>query len=143
MADNRLAIVKNFYDFFAVNDVDSALRYISPDVRWMEAEGYPYADRNPYTGLDALLNGLFDRAAEDWTDLVVHVHEMLLLEGNKVLVQGRYTGLFNATGRSMDCQMAHVWTIENDLVTHFQQYANTAHVRDVVTAVSAGPALLN
>ena len=38
------------------------------------------------------------------------------------------------TGRSLDAQACHVWTLSNGKVTRFQQYVDTAQLFDVMGA---------
>jgi ketosteroid isomerase-like protein len=52
--------------------------------------------------------------------------------GDSVIVEGRYTGTFKPTGKSMDTQFCHVWDIKDGKVTRFQQYVDTAKLHDVM-----------
>jgi uncharacterized protein len=47
------------------------------------------------------------------------------------VVEARYTGTFKQTGKELDAQVCHVWNIRDGKVTSFQQYVDTAHLRDV------------
>jgi ketosteroid isomerase-like protein len=53
----------------------------------------------------------------------------------RIAVLGRYTATNSVTGKALDAQFVHVWTVEDGKVTQFQQYTDTAQY----TAVSAGP----
>lgn len=46
--------------------------------------------------------------------------------GSVVTVEGRYVAVHGETARSMDCQFCHVWTLNRDRITKFQQYVDTA-----------------
>jgi hypothetical protein len=59
-------LVKRLYDAFAEGDVETVLACMSPEVVWNEAEGFPYADGNPYIGPEAVLHGVFARCIEEW-----------------------------------------------------------------------------
>jgi ketosteroid isomerase-like protein len=52
--------------------------------------------------------------------------------GDRVVALGRYSGKFKKTGRAIDAQFAHVWTVRNGKVTAFQQYTDTAQVAAAV-----------
>lgn len=43
-------IVKGLYDAFAKADVPTVFAAFDPGKEWREAEGFLYADRNPYVG---------------------------------------------------------------------------------------------
>lgn len=54
--------------------------------------------------------------------------------GDSVIVEGRYSGTYKATGKSKDAQVCHVWDVKDGKVTRFQQYADTAKLQDVMRA---------
>ena len=50
------------------------------------------------------------------------------------LHEGRYSGTFKPTGKGMDTQFCHVWDVKDGKITRFQQYVDTAKLRDVMGA---------
>jgi len=50
--------------------------------------------------------------------------------GPVVVVEARYTGTFNATGKKLDAQACHVWKISDAKITSFQHYMDTAQLQD-------------
>lgn len=124
---NSLQLVKAIYDAFAKGDVPTFLGHLDPGIVWNEAEGFPYADRNPYVGIDALVAGVFGRLAEDWADFRVVPRE--IVGGPEVVtVLGRYQGTCKATGRPLDVQCAHTWWLRGGKAVRFQQMVDTAGV---------------
>jgi ketosteroid isomerase-like protein len=124
MAGSR-DVVKRIYDAFARGDVPAVLGSFDPNIEWKEAEGFLYADGNPYVGPQAVAEGVFQR-------LVAAVEQFTLVPGNfteagnTVLVEGRYKGTMKATGTRLDAQFAHVWQLRGGKVVRFQQYTDTA-----------------
>ena len=55
-----------------------------------------------------------------------------------VLMEGRYTGTYKPTGKSVDLQVAHVLTMRDNKLTRFQQYIDTAALQ----AATTSPAVL-
>jgi ketosteroid isomerase-like protein len=104
---------------------------MSPDIVWNEADDFPYADRNPYVGPQAILEGVFGRIGAEWDGFGAQVEE-LLDAGDTVVALGRYTGTYKATGKGQDTQFVHVWRVRNGKAVAFQQYANTLHVAKVM-----------
>ena len=125
-------IVRSIYDAFARGDGAALIGALDPNVHWMEAENIFLADRNPYIGPQAVAEGVFGRIAQAWSDFRVTTQDFVT-EGDTVVVMGRYAGKFNATGRSLDAQFVHVWTLSNGKVVKFQQYADTAQFDRVVS----------
>lgn len=118
-------IVRGMYDAFARGDGAAVIGALDPQVRWSEADNIAYADRNPYVGPQAVAEGVFGRIMLEWSGFQVRPQEFIA-EGDKVVVLGRYGGTYIATGRPLDAQFVHVWTIGSERkVTAFQQYADT------------------
>jgi uncharacterized protein len=124
--------VKALYAAFAKGDMPAALATMAPDIVWNEAENYPYADRNPYVGPEAVLHGVFARIGGDWEGFAATPDEFI--DGGDTIVSlGHYTGAFKATGKPMRAQFAHVCRVKDGKITRFQQYADT-----LGTAVAMG-----
>lgn len=118
-------MVQSLYEAFARGDAPAVLSALDSDVIWMEAENVGYDDRNPYRGPQAVGEGVFGRIMSDIPNFSVHP-ERFIDGGDTVVTLGRYRGTHKATGRPIDAQFAHVWTIRNGRVTNFQQYTDTA-----------------
>jgi ketosteroid isomerase-like protein len=129
-------IVKNAYAAFGRGDIPSVLGAMHPEMEWHEAEGNPYMPSGaPFVGPDEVLNKLFVRLGEEWDSFTVHPNTFYEA-GNTVVVEGRYTGTFKDTGKDMDIQVCHIWTILDGKLKKFQQYVNTAALQEVMGAVS-------
>jgi len=131
-ADQPKSAVETVYDGFAAGDIALATSTMSPDLVWNEAEGNPYSDLNPYQGPEAVVNGLFVRLATEW-DAFTATPTDYVVEDDRVIVFGRYTGTYKATGRSMDVPFVHAYTVREGKITAFQQFTNTeAHTAAMV-----------
>jgi uncharacterized protein len=127
MSAENLAVVKGIYDAFAKGDVAGVLGRMSPDIVWMEAENFPYADRNPYRSPGEVAAGVFARCVGEWNGFAVKMDD-LIDGGDRIVALGRYTGQNKITGRRMNPQAVHVWTLKNGKVIAFQQYIDTLDV---------------
>ena len=117
--------VEAAYAAFAESDMEAFAGLMAPDIIWNEAEGNPYADLNPYVGPEAVMSGLISRLVADWTSLSVTPDEYVV-DGNRVVVFGRYDQAWKATGRTIDIPFVHSWTVEDEQLVAFQQYTDTA-----------------
>jgi len=138
MPNENVALVQAIYQGFAAGDVPAILERMSGDIEWNEAENFPYADRNPYCGPEAVLSGVFARFGEEW-DGFAALPDDFLGDGDSVVVLGRYRGVYKATGRAFDAQFAHVWRVEDGKAVAFQQYTDTLQAARV-TERRGGPA---
>jgi len=128
MTKTSTEIVRGLYAAFAAGDVPGFLAALHPQIRWQEAESFPLADRNPYIGKDAIVQGVFGRLGDYWTDFRVEVGD-LAGDGKVVTMFGRYRGKGAKTGKPLDVQVAHTWWLEHGLVVRFQQMVDTARVQ--------------
>jgi ketosteroid isomerase-like protein len=133
MSQENVALVRGIYQAFAAGDVPGVLGAMSPDIEWNEAEGFAYADRNPYRGPQAILEGVFMRIGEEWDGFHPEPQE-LLDAGDTVVVLGRYHGTYKATGKTVDAQLVHVWRVADGRAVRFQQYTDTLQYARVMGA---------
>ena len=106
--EKDVEIVQNLYAAFAKGDAPAVLQKFNPKIEWNEAENFPYADGNPYIGPQAVLEGVFARIGAEWE--YWNLTEQTYYEAN--------SGEINV-------QFVHIWTLNDGLVTNFQQYADT------------------
>jgi len=116
--------VRGLYTAFGKGDVPAVLGAFDPGIQWNEAEGFLYADRNPYAGPQAVGEGVFQRITSDVDGFTVTpVH--FIDGGDTIVVEGRYRGTTKSTGTRVDAQFARVWRLRDGKVIRFQQYTDT------------------
>ena len=125
MSQENVDLVRGLYGAFAKGDVPTVLSSFDPEIEWNEAENFIYADRNPYIGPSAVLEGVFMRLGTEWENYSV-APEQFLDAGERVVVLGRYSGTYRSTGNGVRAQFAHVWTVRDGKIAQFQQYTDTA-----------------
>ena len=127
-------IVKDAYVAFGRGDVEAVLAAFDPQIEWREAESNPYQpDGSAWIGGAAVTENLFVKLGSEWDGFTVTpiaFHDA----GDTVVVETRYTGTYNATGKPIHAQACHVWKLRDGKVTGFQQYVDTAHLFDVMGA---------
>jgi uncharacterized protein len=119
---SNLDAVRGVYQAFAEGDVPSVLGFLSPDLEWTEAEGFPYG--GTYRGPDAVLDGVFMRLATEWDGFAAVPHEFID-GGDTVVALGRYSGTYKATGKGFEAEFAHVWKIRDGKAVRFIQYVDS------------------
>jgi ketosteroid isomerase-like protein len=136
MSRDTAELVRSLYEAFAQGDVPYVLGKFSPELVWNEAEGFVYADRNPYVGPQAVIEGVFLRLAMEWAGFSVTPEE-IVASGDTAVALGRYRGTSKASGMPVDAQFAHVWKLADGKVVSYQQYTDTAQFRDAVAMARA------
>jgi hypothetical protein len=131
---DNVKLVKNVYDAFGRGDVPSVLGALSPDIKWYEAESNPYMPSGKaWVGPDAVMSNLFMRLGTEWDGFRVHPKLFHGANGS-VIVEGRYTGTYKPTGKSIDVQVCHIWDVKDGKLTKFQQYVDTAKLQEAMGA---------
>jgi ketosteroid isomerase-like protein len=113
------------YAAFAKGDIPAVLQNFDPKIVWNEAENFPYADRNPYVGPQAVLEGVFARIGAEWEYWNLADQTYYEVNSGEIIVTGRYNAKNKLTGKEISVQFVHMWTLNEGLVTKFQQYADT------------------
>jgi ketosteroid isomerase-like protein len=131
MSQENITVIRGMYDSFSRGDVTSVLGQMHQHIDWREAENFIYADRSPYRGPQAVLEGVFMRLASEWADFKVMPEEWLDA-GNHIVVLGTYSGRHKETDREVRAQFAHIWGVTHGRVVRFQQYTDTKQFADAI-----------
>jgi uncharacterized protein len=131
MSQESADIVRGMYEAFGKGDIQTVIAALDPQVEWWEAENFIYADRNPYLGPQAVLEGVFARIAEEWEGFVVSPEE-ILDAGETIIGHGHYSGTYKRNGEHVRAQFAHFFTFRDGRVVKFQQYTDTAQFLQAV-----------
>lgn len=131
MSQENIAVIRRMYESFSKGDITSVLGQMHQHIEWRQAENFIYADRNPYRGPQAVLEGVFTRLASEWADFKVMPEEWLDA-GNHIVVLGAYSGRHKETDREVRAQFAHIWGVTHGRVVRFQQYTDTKQFADAI-----------
>ena len=131
MSQENMAVIRGMYEFFSKGDVTSVLGQMHQQIEWREAENFIYADRSPYRGPQAVLEGVFMRLASEWADFKVMPEEWLDA-GNHIVVLGTYSGRHKESAKEVRAQFAHIWGVTHGRVVRFQQYTDTKQFADAI-----------
>jgi ketosteroid isomerase-like protein len=126
MSNNHVEILRSGYGNFAKGDIPAVLEVFDSDIDWTEAKGFPYG--GSYRGHDAVVNEVFMKLGTEWDGYTVEPSEFLE-SGEKIVVLGKYSGTYKATGKSFEADFAHVWTLHKGKAVKFVQYTDTALVQ--------------
>jgi len=123
---SNLDSVRTVYDAFAKGDIPTVLGFLSPDIEWTEADGFPYG--GTYVGPKAVLEGVFMRLGGEWEGFAA-VPQEFIDGGDSVVALGKYSGTYKRTGKSFQANFAHVWKVEDGKAVRFVQYVDTLLVQ--------------
>src|SRR5215510_192964 len=123
--------VKQVYQAFAEGDIPSVLGFLSPEIDWTEAEGFPYG--GTYNSPKAVLEGVFMRLGSEWEGFAA-VPDEFIDAGDTIVVLGKYSGKYKKTGKSFEANFAHVWKMQDGKAARFIQYVDTLLVHRALQA---------
>ena len=116
-------LVQAFYAAVSRGDVPAVVSLLHSDLHWTEAEGFPYYSgtwRHPQDVVDKLMIPL----VRDWDNFSAAASDFIV-EGNRVVSLGAYSGINKATGRAMRAPFAHVWQVADGKLARFDMYTDT------------------
>jgi ketosteroid isomerase-like protein len=133
MSQQNLETIRSLYGAFAKGDVPTVLGAFDPAIEWHEAENFLYAEGSPYIGPGAILQDVFLRLATEWEGFAANPQQFFDA-GETIIVTGRYSGVYKATGKKLDAQLVHFWTLADGKVTCFRQHTDTLQAAQVAKA---------
>ncbi|MFJ4651309.1 nuclear transport factor 2 family protein [Nocardia sp. NPDC088792] len=124
------AVVRRQYLASAAGDLAALRETLAPDVEWTEMAGFPLA--GTYRTPTGVTTNVMEKLAQDWTDWTAH-DDTYITEGENVAVLARYTATHKSTGKPLNTRVVHHFTVRAGLIVRFEQFVDTALVRDAAT----------
>jgi ketosteroid isomerase-like protein len=124
---DRVELIRGAYEAFGKGDIPTVASMLA-ETEWHEAEGMPYG--GVYKGADEIFGNVLGPIAQDVEGFTVTPEEILPVGDDRVLSLGRYTG--KGANGPVDLRYAHLWTLSDDKVVRFEQFADTKLFRDAV-----------
>jgi len=123
-------VVRRQYLASAASDLEALRGTLAPDVEWTEMAGFPLA--GTYRTPAGVTTNVMERLGADWDDWTAH-DDTYVVDGENVVVLARYTAANKATGKAVDVRVAHHFVVRGGLIVRFEQFTDTAKVRDAMT----------
>ena len=123
-------VVRRQYLAAAAGDLDALRATLAPDIEWTEMAGFPLA--GTYRTPEGVTANVMEKLGTDWNDWTAH-DDTYVVDGEDVVVLARYTALHKVTGNHLNARVAHHFTVRGGLIVRFEQFVDTALVRDAAT----------
>jgi ketosteroid isomerase-like protein len=124
-------VVRRQYLASAAGDLEALRATLAPDVEWTEMAGFPLA--GTYRTPDGVTSNVMEALAREWDGWIVH-DDTYVADGENVVVLARYTAVNKTTGKSIDVRVAHHFVVRGGLIVRFEQFVDTALVREAMAA---------
>lgn len=125
----NLDIIRATYEGSSQENGKHLLAVLTPDTRWTEAAGFPYA--GTYVGAEQILAGVFQRLATEWENYQARVHTYLA-DGKHVAAFGIYSGTYRQTGKAMTASFAHLYLLEDGKIVSMEQFVDSHSVQQAL-----------
>jgi ketosteroid isomerase-like protein len=123
-------VVRRQYLASAAGDLQALRATLAPDVEWTEMAGFPLA--GTYRTPQGVTVGVMEALARDWDDWTAH-DDTYITDGENVAVLARYTAVNKTTGKQINVRVAHHFTVRGGQIVRFEQFVDTAKVRDAMS----------
>jgi ketosteroid isomerase-like protein len=122
----NLDIIKSTYEGKTSEENGRNLaNYVSENISWTEAKGFPYG--GTYIGLEEITKNVFNRLGSEWIDYKF-TPEDYVVDGDKVVAYGTYSGVYKKTGKAIKARVAHLWELKNGRIISFEQFVDSQTV---------------
>jgi len=133
--DLPASVVRRQYLASAAGDLGALRETLAPDVEWTEMAGFPLA--GTYRTPEGVTSNVMDALGREWDGWTAH-DDTYVVDGEDVVVLARYTATHRSTGKKLDCRVAHHFVVRAGRIVRFEQFVDTARVRDAASSSRAG-----
>jgi uncharacterized protein len=120
-------VVRRQYLASAASDLEGLRATLAPDVEWTEMAGFPLA--GTYRTPSGVTTHVMEQLGKEWADWTAH-DDTYVVDGENVVVLARYTARHRTTDKPLAVRVAHHFVVRGGLIVRFEQFVDTALVRD-------------
>lgn len=129
-------VVRRQYLASAAGDLEVLRATLAPDVEWTEMAGFPLA--GTYRTPEGVTANVMEKLGAEWEGWTAH-DDRYVVEGENVVVLARYTASHRRTGKALAVRVAHHFIVRGGLIVRFEQFVDTALVRDAANETLGVP----
>ncbi|MFT4899962.1 MAG: ketosteroid isomerase-like protein [Flavobacteriales bacterium] len=118
----NLEIVQNLYNYIETKEFENIRPLFHKNIKWNQMKGL--INGGNYVGADEVFQHVFTEFGKEWTDWKAEAREFLEASDD-IIVVGTYSGIFKKSGKKMEAEFMHRYTLNAGVVTIFQQYTDT------------------
>jgi len=123
----NIDLVKKFYSSFKAKDKQTYLQLCDDNIEWTILDGMPGGGAT-YVGKTAVFEKYFQHLFSNFAEFHA-ITEEFLDAGEVVVVLGKYQMVAKKSREIFTSSFAHVYTIKNEKIIRFRQYADTVKIQ--------------
>ena len=132
MSEDNLDVVRRGYDAFGRGDINALLELFDEQIHWVTPGPSELATSGRRTGRQEV--GQFFASVNELFDIQRFEPKEYIAQGDRVVVLGAEAARVRSTGKMLELDWVHVFTMRTGKVVAFQEFFDTAAV---VAAMSA------
>ncbi len=125
-ARQNLDLVRNSYRALDRKDFNTFREAMDVNIEWVEPEVPGLWFSGTHCGPDAVLREVMEPTVGSIADFRVEANQFLPI-GEHVVVLGRFRGRGKSTGKELNANTVHVWTVSGGKIIRFQAYHDVAN----------------
>jgi uncharacterized protein len=119
-------VVRRGYEAFGRGDLDTMLKLFDENIEWISPGPAELPTAGTRRGRQQVAE--FFKAVNEVFEIQRFEPKAFIAEGDRVIVLGDDTSRIKATGKVLDSEWAHAFTLRDGLVVAFHEYIDTAAV---------------
>jgi ketosteroid isomerase-like protein len=123
---NSLGVVRMGYDAFGRGDINALLNLLDDNVEWITPGPAEVPTAGTRRGRQAV--GEFFKSLSETFEITNFVPKEFIAQGDRVIVLGTDTARIKATGKTLDFNWVHSFTVKNDKIVAFSEYGDMSAV---------------
>jgi ketosteroid isomerase-like protein len=124
MSQDNLDVIRRGYDAFGRGDINTLLTLFDEQIVWVAPGPPELRTSGRRVGPQAVAE--FFAAVNDLFEIQRFDPQEFIAQGDRVVVLGHESARVRATGKVLESDWAHVFTLRNGKVTAFQEYFDTS-----------------
>jgi len=130
--EENVKIAQKAYADFLRGDIAAVLGVLDDNIEWKTPEMVEMPNTGTSRGRDQVA-GFFKSVGETW-DFQAFEPKEYIASGDQVIVRGSYRPRSRKTGSTVSVEWTMAWRFRDGKITHFQEYTDSAALRDALTA---------
>lgn len=126
MTGDNLDVIRGGYEAFGRGDINALLELFDDQIHWVTPGPPELATSGKRTGRQAVAQ--FFAAVNEVFDIQRFEPKEFIAQGDRIVVLGEEAARVRSTGKLVELDWVHVFTMSNGKVVAFQEFFDTAAV---------------
>jgi uncharacterized protein len=122
----NIELIRSCYQAVDRKDFNTIRKAMDANIEWIEPEASGLWSQGAHRGPDAVFKEVIEPAFDKVADFRVEANQFLQV-GEHIVVLGRFRGRGKNTGKELNANTVHIWTLRDGKIVRFQAYHDIAN----------------